>query len=340
MFYQMLSGQPPFVSEGLGELVLKHMMEKPRPLREVVPGLSPGLEALVHAMLAKTPAERPSMAQVLGEINNLGQNVPGWASTLRPPEPISVYPVGPGPLPVQHPSTLGQSAGQRLPAFLTGGATGPGAARTRALIGSAVAGLLVVGAVVMALPKHNRAADGPLGSPPVGSVPSGPSAGTRSLPGMTISSGRVDPASVDLASFTQLALREAQGRVPDAALTSLLARCVQPSGIANLGLCNGVLVYTFRSPSKSARGNTPIGVQLPCLVRVMLQPQVGLIVQDATSEHCDEKLVQKQHCQPADIWRRAIKAGAPENAIADVSLIEGKWYITVDGKSQIFPDDC
>ncbi|HSS37398.1 MAG TPA: protein kinase, partial [Polyangia bacterium] len=58
IMYEMVVGQPPFVSEGFGDLVNMHMnMAPPRPsgLRPDVP---PALEALILTTLAKAPEER------------------------------------------------------------------------------------------------------------------------------------------------------------------------------------------------------------------------------------------------------------------------------------------
>jgi serine/threonine-protein kinase len=58
IIYEMVVGQPPFVSEGFGDLVNMHMnMPPPRPsgLRPDVP---PALEALILTTLAKAPEER------------------------------------------------------------------------------------------------------------------------------------------------------------------------------------------------------------------------------------------------------------------------------------------
>ncbi len=58
IIYEMAVGQPPFVSEGFGDLVNMHMnMAPPRPsgLRPEVP---PALESLILTTLAKTPEER------------------------------------------------------------------------------------------------------------------------------------------------------------------------------------------------------------------------------------------------------------------------------------------
>lgn len=73
MLYQMLSGRPPFEGDGSGDLIAKHIVEKPQPLRELVPNVGPEIETLVHNMLEKKPEVRPSMRQVLQSLEQLGQ---------------------------------------------------------------------------------------------------------------------------------------------------------------------------------------------------------------------------------------------------------------------------
>ena len=65
IIYEMLAGQPPFVSEGFGELLSMHLHEKPGSLRELAPQVTAEVEFAVLRMLAKKPDERyQSMADV------------------------------------------------------------------------------------------------------------------------------------------------------------------------------------------------------------------------------------------------------------------------------------
>jgi eukaryotic-like serine/threonine-protein kinase len=56
--YAMLTGGPPFVREGVGELIGAHLFEAPRALRELEPSVPAQLEAVVLRMLAKRPEDR------------------------------------------------------------------------------------------------------------------------------------------------------------------------------------------------------------------------------------------------------------------------------------------
>jgi serine/threonine-protein kinase len=65
ILYQLLSGELPFVSEGMGELFDMQMNRPPPPLEKKVPGVNPALAATIEKMLRKDPAER---VQTMGEV--------------------------------------------------------------------------------------------------------------------------------------------------------------------------------------------------------------------------------------------------------------------------------
>ena len=65
ILYELLTGRPPFASEGFGALLNMHLNQPPRPPREIEPAITPGLEAVVLKMLAKKAEDRfQSMAEV------------------------------------------------------------------------------------------------------------------------------------------------------------------------------------------------------------------------------------------------------------------------------------
>ena len=69
--YQLSSGRLPYEATSLTELAFKQQNEPPRPLDELVPGVSPALAAAVELALALEPSQRyasaPEMATALGE---------------------------------------------------------------------------------------------------------------------------------------------------------------------------------------------------------------------------------------------------------------------------------
>ena len=67
ILYQLLGGQPPFIGSGAADVMTMHLFEQPAPLSSLTE-VSPRLGRLVHQMLHKSPAERPSMAQVAARL--------------------------------------------------------------------------------------------------------------------------------------------------------------------------------------------------------------------------------------------------------------------------------
>jgi tRNA A-37 threonylcarbamoyl transferase component Bud32 len=65
MAYEMLAGRPPFQGETAMDLVIKHLGEPPPPLSQFAK-VPKGLEHCVMRMLAKDPAQRPSLEEVRG----------------------------------------------------------------------------------------------------------------------------------------------------------------------------------------------------------------------------------------------------------------------------------
>ncbi|MFH0902941.1 MAG: bifunctional serine/threonine-protein kinase/formylglycine-generating enzyme family protein [Pseudomonadota bacterium] len=68
MLFHMVCGQPPFVREGLGEVMGAHMYETPPAPTTVEPSIPAELEGVLLATLAKQPEERP---QTMEELSNV-----------------------------------------------------------------------------------------------------------------------------------------------------------------------------------------------------------------------------------------------------------------------------
>ena len=99
ILYQMLSGELPFMSEGMGELFDMQMNRPPPPLASKVPGVNPALAAVIERSLNKDPAER---FQTMGEVQRAllaaaaAAAVAGSAVTVSasaPPRPRVATPI-------------------------------------------------------------------------------------------------------------------------------------------------------------------------------------------------------------------------------------------------------
>jgi serine/threonine-protein kinase len=70
MLYEMLSGAPPFDGEP-SRVMVQQLTQEPTPLQRRVPDLPDGVARLVHGLMAKSPAARPTMTEVVGLIRKL-----------------------------------------------------------------------------------------------------------------------------------------------------------------------------------------------------------------------------------------------------------------------------
>ncbi|MEO8707248.1 MAG: serine/threonine-protein kinase [Kofleriaceae bacterium] len=76
ILFELLTSRAPFVAEGDGELMAKHIYEQPPRLRDLAPQLPPELDTLIAKMLAKAPAERvPSAASALAALERVPLDV-------------------------------------------------------------------------------------------------------------------------------------------------------------------------------------------------------------------------------------------------------------------------
>jgi serine/threonine-protein kinase len=164
ILFEMACGRPPFVREGFGELLIAHITERPPAPSSLAPGIPPGLEALVGAMLEKDPGARPaSMQEVERALIGLGagaEPAPRFAAA-RPPT------AQPAPLPPLPPTAI-LPPPARAPEQTTFGATAAeigGPRRARGWWGG-IAGAGVAGLALSWFLLEGRGARAPTAPPP------------------------------------------------------------------------------------------------------------------------------------------------------------------------------
>jgi hypothetical protein len=91
VFYECLTGQPPFSAPHLVAALAKSLFTEPTPLRELCPNLSPAFQELLERMLAKEPAHRvPEARSLLKALEELQARLdagPGVAAPQGRPPP-------------------------------------------------------------------------------------------------------------------------------------------------------------------------------------------------------------------------------------------------------------
>ncbi len=168
VMFEMACGRPPFVAATIPEAYTKHAHTQPPSPRSLNPDVSPDLDALILRLLAKDPADRcVSMGQVTRELEAIanGTDPAAVARDSRPIRAQSPRPDAERPTPnlpaVPPPTmtTLGASAAEIHATR----------ARRPALVGGIVAGIAVLGVVVIVMTRGGAksAAQEPAGSPEV-----------------------------------------------------------------------------------------------------------------------------------------------------------------------------
>ncbi|HVV83754.1 MAG TPA: serine/threonine-protein kinase, partial [Kofleriaceae bacterium] len=152
MLFQMIAGQVPFTSEGVGGLIGMHLFMPAPALRTMAPDAPPEVEALVARLLAKRPDERFQSAEELaGALGRLGAASGAMMAAAPMPSypgmapPAGAAPSWPGAMPGvsttlssaagAHPGTMPAPARSRRGLWLgLGGVAAAGAAVTIALV--------------------------------------------------------------------------------------------------------------------------------------------------------------------------------------------------------------
>jgi eukaryotic-like serine/threonine-protein kinase len=154
ILYELLTGTPPFMSAGWGDVVLMHVTKPVPPPRAKNPEIPVELEAVILKALAKLPGDRwPSMDELDAALRkSIGAPPRGFVSGFKTGG--AAAPAGAaGPGTVRPPTTLGSSSGEVMPEDAGDAAAVPRAPvwrRPPVLVGGGAALAAVIAAVAFA----------------------------------------------------------------------------------------------------------------------------------------------------------------------------------------------
>ncbi|HNN53994.1 MAG TPA: serine/threonine-protein kinase, partial [Pseudomonadota bacterium] len=115
VLYELLSGRTPFVADGPGRLIGMHLFQEPPQLLSVAPHVPSEIADLVHRMLAKEKAQRPTMKEAAEELGKHLSKQTGNPVPERPKSQVDTDPDETKVLPRgSQASTIGRSIGQRI----------------------------------------------------------------------------------------------------------------------------------------------------------------------------------------------------------------------------------
>ncbi len=160
VLYELLSGRTPFVADGPGRLIGMHLFQEPPQLRSVAPQVPSEIADLVHRMLAKEKAQRPTMKEAAEELGKHLSKKTGIPVPDRPQSQVDTDPDETKVLPRgSQASTIGRSIGQRIQK--------PARSRSGIVLGSAAIAVLGLAVAVWVGLR-------PTAKPPIASSASAP----------------------------------------------------------------------------------------------------------------------------------------------------------------------
>ncbi|HEU0030108.1 MAG TPA: serine/threonine-protein kinase [Kofleriaceae bacterium] len=92
LLFEMASGRTPFPARSIGEACTHHLHTPPPHVAAVAPHVPARLDALIHAMLAKDPAHRPSLKDVARTFDELRGGSAPWPVVAPPGGPPAMPP--------------------------------------------------------------------------------------------------------------------------------------------------------------------------------------------------------------------------------------------------------
>jgi serine/threonine protein kinase len=117
VIYAALAGVPPFAGSNTAALLVKHLTEIPRPIREVRPDVPDDLVAIINRLLQKNPADRFQDAASVVKALDFPDSIPSAPSVPRIPSPPPRAALPPAPLaaPAPTPSfSVGITTGKKV----------------------------------------------------------------------------------------------------------------------------------------------------------------------------------------------------------------------------------
>jgi len=158
-----------------------------------------------------------------------------------------------------------------------------------------------------------------------------------------------NPKRFDFSAFLPTARKMARRHYQDAVLVRLDATSVHPDGIVDLTFETSNVLYRFRSPSASKRQPelpTNLKYMGPCVVYVSVQAS-GVTSYVPGKMACNVPLIGMPRCSGRQVWRRAVKQGAPGgNVIGSLGYWaddqgHARWLASVPPRfSKWIPDSC
>jgi len=175
VFFEMLAGRPPFVEEGMGELLVAHLRGTPPAVESLNPEVPAVVAALVTQLLSKEPSDRPLSMQEVAE--RLSATIAPGSTYLPGPGAGSGSGTPRGKVAI---TTLGSSAAEKEEPRGPRGRRGPDdenlqlpRSRTPLVVGGALLLLLGGGGAFLALGRGADAGSSRAGlvAPPVVTPP-------------------------------------------------------------------------------------------------------------------------------------------------------------------------
>ena len=151
MLYEMLTGVLPFLADGIGQIMLMHLQEAPRPVRDLAPEVPEDLADLALRLLGKKAAERPSAREVvrildgttslsdaakaralISALPGIPPGIPAGPPPAALPSAPGVPPVSPLPPPQRLPSNAATAIAVEIPPAPDAVPLAAGSVRSRA----------------------------------------------------------------------------------------------------------------------------------------------------------------------------------------------------------------